>query len=132
MTEFAYLLVLLAGAVVGYAARGRLEWHPQRAIPPEVCLRELTNGKDILDTDRARLGEIVAELTGSHAKLVDVRGQVSYRHASSHQGWVGRNTELEPLTPFEKVLKVADAELSRAIDALALTPVRLSSPRSEW
>lgn len=134
MTEQAlvYLVLFLIGAVVGYVARGQFnqfDFGP-KAMPPEVCLRDLGNRGDILDKE-GRLNEIVEELTGSHAKLVDLRGQVSYGHASYHQGWIGRDTEDSPFTDVERVLQVADEALSHAINRLALSPVRLPFPRSE-
>ena len=131
MPELVYLLLFFTGAVAGYAARGRLDWRPE-PMPPEVCLRDLADRKDLVDEDEGRLDEIVAELTGSHAKLVDLRGYVSYRHADYRSGRIGRDTEHRPLTPVEHVLKVADEELSHAINRLAVSPVRLPSPRSQW
>ena len=132
--ELIYLVLFAIGAVVGYVTRGR--WDQVKsgpvALPPEVCLRDLAHRGDILDKE-GRLNEIVSELTGSHAKLVDLRGDVASRYANEHgPGKSSRNYEKAPRTDVEHVLQAADEELSHAINRLAVTPVRLPFPRSEW
>jgi len=131
MSELIYLLPLLVGGVLGYVARG--QWSEPKPMPPDVCLRVLADKGDIDDHVRGQLSEIVAGLTASHAKLADLRGTVSRRKASMI--WSGgeyRDTERAPVTDAERVLGVADDELRRSIDRLAMTPVLLPRPKDTW
>jgi hypothetical protein len=102
-------------------------------MPPDACLRVLA-GQGKIDGDvRGQLSEIVAGLTASHAKLVDLRGTVSRRKASmSWSGVEHRDTERAPVSDAERVLGVADDELRQSMDRLAMTPVLLRRPEVTW